>query len=108
MKKLAIIISISLILILTSCSAIPGMATKKPVATKKPPATTPTLIERISALETQQLNLQIELSKMQTTLDNLVPPDQQTAGTLQDQIFTMQQQIDDQLKQIQALQAKNP
>jgi len=108
MKKLAIIISIPLILILTSCSAIPGMATKKPVATKKPPATTPTLIERISALETQEVNILTKLDTMQTELDNLVPPDQQTAGTLQDQIFTMQQQIDDQLKQIQALQAKVP
>jgi Flp pilus assembly protein TadD len=106
MKKLALIISISFILILTSCSAIPGMATKKPATTKKAPATTPTLIERISALETQELSMEMQLSKMQTTLDNLVPPDQQTAGTLQDQLFTMQKQIDDQLAQIKALQAK--
>jgi chaperonin cofactor prefoldin len=80
----------------------------KPKTTKKPPATTPTLIERISALETQEVNILTKLDTMQTEIDNLTPPNEQVSGTLQDQIFTMQQQIDDQLKQIQALQSKVP
>ena len=93
MKKKLLILSISVLLMLSSCSAIPGA---KPAVPKTAAPTAPTIIERIQAIESQEVNWNAQIAQalsVATSLQSKIDSQDATITELQAQIEALKAQI---------------